>query len=381
MDRFINREKLQYAITQLWTKLKTTFAQLGAENVFTKKNTFDDVVMIKRETMYVNSPINNDPVVLTGSNKIVGCREYTSHSNGNNGYVKSVKLKVNDTYSVGSTLRYIRLWSVEKGDSLEQDVILEEIHSPETYFTVKEEVGFGKYIEMFVDRKFENPTYFLVGHGNSISYTKTVAESDDNIYGTLNSVPQVGHTGITSTHRQYLVQYGLIGESMNLAVELEKLSNISSGSVFSVNNVKPDGQGNVSIEMSNIPGLLGDNSKLATNIMPDIAITSVTVVDSEEEAMGLTVQVGDVVIRTDQQGESYICNNEQGDSFANKFVRLGSASDTIKTINRQPSTAGNIDLGLTSNETQIDLTANGQVIASLSIITEQEVNDIINALV
>lgn len=383
MNKFINKEKLQYTITQLWGKLKTTFAQLGAENIFTKKNTFDETVMIKRESMYAHSPFNNNPAVLSGSNKVVGYRGYTSHSNGNNGYVKSVKLKVKDDYRLGDTLRYIELWAVEKKDRLDQDVIIGKLHdSSTTYFVVKEEAGFGKYIEMFVNRKFENETYFLVGHGNSISYTKTVDSDDENIvYAHKETVPEVDSTGLVTESKRYLVQYGLVGESMNLALELEKISTSAGNFVSSVNTVKPNDKGDVTIAPANIPGLLSINGKIHPDLVPDVAITTVSVVNSEEEAMQLTSSIGDVVIRNDLNGESYICKNPLADTFEERFVRVGSASDAVKTINGQAANAGDIQLGLTANSTHIQLTANSHTIASLPIITEQEVNDIINALV
>lgn len=381
-NKFINGEKLQYTITQLWGKMKNAFAQKSEENTFTKKNTFDEAVMVKRETMYVHSPFNNEQATLTGQKKFAGCRKYTSHSNGNNGYVKSVKVKIKEDYRVGETVRFVELWAVEKKDSLDQDVIIGKLHdSSTTYLTVKEEEGFGKYIEMFVNRKFDKETYFLVGHGNHISYTKRVEESDDNIYGNLELVPEDGNSGIVSTHKIYLLQYGLVGESMNVARELEKISNGADKFVSSVNTVKPNDKGDVTIEPANIPGLLSVNGKIHPDLVPDVAITTVTVVNSEEEAMRLSSSIGDIVIRNDLDGESYICKNPQGVTFDDRFIRVGSASDAVKTINNQASIAGDIQLGLTANSTHIQLTANSHTIASLPIITEQEVNDIINALV
>lgn len=382
-NKFINGEKLQYAFTQLWAKMKNTFAQKNGENTFTKKNTFDEAVMIKRESMYIHSPINNKPATLTGMQKLAGYRGYTSHSNGNNGYVKSVKVRVKDDSTVGHTLRYIDLWAVEKKDNLAQDVIVGKMYdSSVTWLAVKEEEGFGKYVEIFVNRKFENETYFLVEHNNSVTYTKPTDEDDNDIvYARKGTVPEVGTSGLTSESKRYLLQYGLVGESMNIARELEKISNSAGNFVSSVNTIKPNDKGDVTIAPTNIPGLLSVNGKIHPDLVPDVAITTVTVVNSEEEAMQLSSSIGDVVIRNDLQGESYICKNPLASTFEERFVRVGSASDTVKTINGQASNVGNIDLGLNANSTHIQLTANSRTIASLPIITEQEVNDIINALV
>lgn len=78
-NKFINGEKLQYTITQLWTKMKNAFAQKSEENTFTKKNTFDEAVMVKRETMYVHSPFNNEQATLTGQKNLQGA-ENTLHT-------------------------------------------------------------------------------------------------------------------------------------------------------------------------------------------------------------------------------------------------------------------------------------------------------------
>ena len=381
-NKFINGEKLQYAFTQLWAKMKNTFAQKNGENTFTKKNTFDEAVMIKRESMYIHSPINNKPATLTGMQKLAGYRGYTSHSNGNNGYVKSVKVRVKDDSTVGHTLRYIDLWAVEKKDNLAQDVIVGKMYdSSVTWLAVKEEEGFGKYVEIFVNRKFENETYFLVEHSNSVTYTKPTDEDDDDIvYARKGTVPEVGTSGLTSESKRYLLQYGLVGESMNIARELEKISNGTGKLVSSVNTVKPNDKGDVTVAPKDIPGLLSVNGKIHPDLVPDVAITNVTAVDSEDAAMQLTSKIGDVVIRNDLNGESYICKNPLASTFAERFARVGSASDAVKTINNQASSAGNVDLGLKATATQLELTANSHTIATLPIITDQEVSNIINGL-
>jgi len=381
-NKFINGEKLQYAFTQLWAKMKNTFAQKNGENTFTKKNTFDEAVMIKRESMYIHSPINNKPATLTGMQKLAGYRGYTSHSNGNNGYVKSVKVRVKDDSTVGHTLRYIDLWAVEKKDNLAQDVIVGKMYdSSVTWLAVKEEEGFGKYVEIFVNRKFENETYFLVEHSNSVTYTKPTDEDDNDIvYARKGTVPEVGTSGLTSESKRYLLQYGLVGESMNIARELEKISNGTGKLVSSVNTIKPNDKGDVTVAPKDIPGLLSDNGKIHPTLVPDVAITKVTVVDTEKEAMELSSSIGDIVIRNDLNGESYICKNPQGGTFAERFIRVGSASDAVKTINNQAASAGNVDLGLKATTTQLELTVNSQTVATLPIITDQEVNNIINGL-
>ena len=184
--------------------------------------------------------------------------------NGNNGYVKSVKVRVKQDFTVGDKLRYIDLWAVEKKDTLAQDVIVGKMHdSSTTWFTVKEDKDFGKYVEIFVNRKFDRETYFLIGHGNSVTYVKQVSSDDENIvYAHKDTVPEVDATGLVTDSKRYLVQYGLVGENMNLALELEKISNSAGSFVSSVNTIKPNDKGDVTIAPTNIPGLLSVKCKI-----------------------------------------------------------------------------------------------------------------------
>ena len=158
------------------------------------------------------------------------------------------------------------------------------------------------------------------------------------------------------------------------------------GTVTSVNNVQPQG-GNVTIDSTNInttatnqtvqqaldnkveTSRVGNNAgqipqidgtgKLATSIIPDLAITSVQVVNEKTDAQNLvtsnSIQVGDVVVIANDNNSVYMYNGTSQATFDANFIELSLGEGTIKVINNQrPDATGS----LTLNGTQINV--NGQ---------------------
>ena len=72
---------------------------------------------------------------------------------------------------------------------------------------------------------------------------------------------------------------------------------------------------NVGTEAGNIP-VLGSAGKLDTSVLPSLAITEVTVVNSQEEMLALEAQVGDVAVRTDAN-ETYMLAQEPASDIDN----------------------------------------------------------------
>ena len=85
--------------------------------------------------------------------------------------------------------------------------------------------------------------------------------------------------------------------------------------------------------------VVGSDGKISSDIIPNIAITNTFVVDSESAMLGLTAQVGDVVVRTDL-GKTYILKASPATSLNNWQVILTPASPVI-SVN---SKTGNVVL-------------------------------------
>lgn len=143
-----------------------------------------------------------------------------------------------------------------------------------------------------------------------------------------------------------------------------KVATLAGGTVTSVNNVKPNTQGNVTIDIQHIANLentlngkvdtnnltqfggnqhalkipqLGNDGKLHLSMLPDISINKVHAVADENAAEQLiaagTARVGDIFIVEDQNNAVYMYVDDQGADFGTKCVELTMANGTVKSVN------------------------------------------------
>lgn len=143
-----------------------------------------------------------------------------------------------------------------------------------------------------------------------------------------------------------------------------KITTIAGGTVTSVNNERPDNQGNVTIGIQHIANLentlngkvdtnnltqlggnqhalkipqLGNDGKLHLSMLPDISINKVHAVANENAAEQLiaagTAKVGDIFIVEDQNNAVYMYVDDQGVDFGAKCVELTMANGTVKSVN------------------------------------------------
>lgn len=82
--------------------------------------------------------------------------------------------------------------------------------------------------------------------------------------------------------------------------------------------------------------VVGSDGKIDPNLMPALAITSVHVVASEEEMLGLTAQEGDVCVRSDEE-KSYILKQSPASTLAN-WIELDSPTDKVQSVNGKTGT-------------------------------------------
>ena len=84
----------------------------------------------------------------------------------------------------------------------------------------------------------------------------------------------------------------------------------------------------VGVESGNVP-VIGEEGKLDTAILPSLAITEVTVVDSEEAMLALTAQPGDVAVRTDAN-ETYMLAQEPA-TEAKNWIKI--SHEIVTSVN------------------------------------------------
>lgn len=119
----------------------------------------------------------------------------------------------------------------------------------------------------------------------------------------------------------------------------------TGSTVSKVNGVAPDATGNVvmpfgtaadkntGINEGDVP-VLQIGGKLATSVIPALAITDIFTVDSEAEMLALTAQRGDIALRTDDTPNTmWILKAEPASTFANWI--LLSIPSGVATINGQ----------------------------------------------
>jgi len=94
--------------------------------------------------------------------------------------------------------------------------------------------------------------------------------------------------------------------------------------------------------------IIGSDGKLDSSIMPAIAITDTFVVSTQAAMLALSVQVGDVCVRTDQS-KSYILRVEPATVLAN-WQELLTPSDVVQSVNGKTGavTLSKGDIGLSA---------------------------------
>lgn len=382
----------------------TDLASKELDNVFTGKNVFGDL-FVGGESVAIGGeiPAGNRGGAL-GTKKF-GHRGYDSHANNGNGYVKSLSIGIQGK-NVGETAT-VNVWEVAKGTDRNGDI--PTLIASNVQLAVKDEApwtaGNRRYVEFPINKKYEVPTYFIYQVHPSEEADRVISTDGDNeeyvLIGDSEDVTQENIAGLST--------FSIVGVHALNRGEVNIIDLITSGgSVKSVNNQMPDGQGNVTVGIDHIDGLraeldgkvplteignaanqiprIGRDGKLDTSIIPELAITRVHPVANQQEAMDLigagTIQTGDVVVVEDAQNAIFMYNGGTNSDFDTDFIELSIGDGTVKMVNGQaPSGTGEVTLTATvSQEVDGDIVltvGNQNNFATLQCMTNQQVQDII----
>jgi hypothetical protein len=180
-NRLVKKKHLRDITVDLWDKAKKKFAKLDEPNIFQEENIFKDDAIIESREMYAGELY--DIPKESGGQKKMGRRDYTSHSHGNTGYVKSLVIKTNgNVLQDGATTR-VKVWSVEKNTILTTDHI--SVIVPEGDFNVKKyDDKWGNCVEIPIEKYFDKETYFIYQFMQDSSHTvcHTSIANDNYIY-------------------------------------------------------------------------------------------------------------------------------------------------------------------------------------------------------
>lgn len=101
------------------------------------------------------------------------------------------------------------------------------------------------------------------------------------------------------------------------------LSKISDAGTAAAKDAALSGVGKVA--------LIGEDGKLSTDIIPALALTDITVVDTEAEMLALTAQPGDVAVRTDLS-KTFMLKQAPASTLDN-WVELRTPADAVSSVN------------------------------------------------
>ena len=104
----------------------------------------------------------------------------------------------------------------------------------------------------------------------------------------------------------------------------------------------------------NVP-ILDANGKIPDSVIPALAITDVTVVDSEANMLALTAQQGDIAIRSDLNASAFILINDDPTKVDN-WKSISNATVSVSSVNGKTGTvvltAADVNLGNVTNESK-----------------------------
>lgn len=388
------------------------YTRLQDRNEFEKDVSVDDAAVVN----------NLSFGTLNGSenlNRFSGCRATTSKIFVD-GYVDHLLVLADETLTVGEQTNW-KVWAVKKRPNKTDDAVFKAYHtSGNIRVAIAEHTINGqteRCAKIPIKEKFTEEVYFIVQCvGKPIRVVTNVPTGHNQHIVNLSSSPQdTANSRIpwSSNAEANMVALYLFGRE-SIGSLSEKINTIKSGQVLSVNNQRPDTNGNITIGISNIENLqtqlnekvpkadlvatggtaaehnkvpkLDTNGKLHTSFIPEIAITRVKTAANEAAAKALIgegkdrLQTGDVVVLEDTK-KAYMYKGDNTDNFANDFLELTMGNGTVKKISGgSPDNQGNVVVTVTEGGQQDGITmsfgSGGDSVTVATYMTTSEVQTI-----
>ena len=241
----------------------TDLASKTLDNYFEGENLFDKLFITDSKPFEGNI---GEYTYNAGGHKQTGRRDYTSHSQGNNGYVDHLLIRLANNLATNRRVQ-VKYWIIEKGNTVAQDKIIKEVAYKE--YQVEEEMNLGasaRIVRVPIKMKFDNPTYFIyqVDSSSDMAYT-TTSVGNESLYLSVSGVnaPLSIQTLVDNIGRNdganHSGSYAISGGMTNIRDLLN-----STGTVKTVNGQPSDNQGNVTVNSEHI-SYNNQTSNLASN--------------------------------------------------------------------------------------------------------------------
>ena len=352
------------------------YARLQDKNEFKKDVSVDDAKIVSNKNIgQLNGPV-------TAGNRTTGYRGLTSGL-FTDGYVKLLRIHLPQDAS-GNVNAHV--WAIKKGASKTEDKYVRKIVKTATVQTV----GTNKYIDIDIDSKFADETFFVLRtEGTQIQginnikpgFTEDIINVNEyfnpTVADTLTNWNNYNPTNNLVGHMELHGRTGIV----DISKRLDEIDTASGNYVLQSETTTTGGAGN-----ANKVARLGGDGKLDANMLPAIAINEYfTATDFTHDALSrLTFQNGDVVVVTKgNKAKRYLCVDKEHNTtdLRNAFVELNDKSGVVTGVEGR---TGNVTLELETTDDKFRLKINGdggaEVVKELDIISETEINTIINSL-
>lgn len=374
-------------------KIKATNAQTPAlelEAELTNLVSIDERAEFKKDVSVdgaktiSNSNIGNINGPVAAGNRTTGYRGLTSKQ-FTDGYVKLLRIYLPS--SASGTIN-AHVWMIKKGALKTEDKFLEKITKIATVLTS----GTNKYIDVEIERKFEEETFFVLRTEGSQQiqginnikpeFTNDIINVNDS-FNPSSTTENINWNGFAP--RTDLVGYmELHGRTgiVDISKRLEEINLASGNYVLQSDTTDTGGTGQQGRVVK-----LGADGKLHTNMLPELAINRVLMATSKNEALNMRgpnenqLQLGDVVVITGEQNKVYMCKDGTHATFENAFIELSLGDGTVKTVaGGSPNAQGNIQVTVAEEGTEgIKVTfgsSGGTPVKIATYMTQAEVDEI-----
>ena len=410
MSKLINKTRLQKFATDLWAKIKGRYdgtfkeAEISASESADKKitltrvdnttkeisladyarlqdrNEFKKDVSVDDADFYNNSSLGSITGTVDPTNRTLGARNLTSKM-FTDGFISTLRIHL-DSSNTGTDF-VVHLWEIKKGNSKQEDRTISKLKHGER-LTVTQ-VGNEKYVDIAINKKYEEDTYFLFRSGNS-AVVKAISGIPSNkandVMNLVDTTPPTEANQPLDLRNQienttaYVEIFGRIG-IVDLNKKIEKVSSDSSLYVKHSETTATGGTDNAGKVAK-----LDQAGKLDATMLPAIAINEYfTATDFTHAALSqLTFQNGDVVVVTKGgKAKRYLCVDKEHNTnnLVNAFVELNDKSGVVTSVN---DVTGAVTLKIEATTEKLQLKVNDTMKSEVDIISDAEITEILNAL-
>ena len=406
-NNIVKHDQLKDIAGDLWTKAKkrdierfefdSTTKTLKGKNLVDTTLSIDvaltDLVSINDRAEFKKDVSVDDAKTVSNSNigsingpvaagsRTTGYRRLTSKL-FTDGYVKLLRIYLPE--NTGNTIN-AHVWMIKKGNSKAGDKLLES-----EIIKTLQVLGSGskRYIDVEIGRKFTEETFFVIRtEGNQpIQGIKNIKQEfiNDiiNVDDTFRPQSTTDNINWDAFHPQtdfvgHMELHGRTG-IVDISKRLEEIA-MGNGTVKTVNNIAPDTNGNVSIDLANLPNVQAELNKKISEITlksdkKHLTITKATGATSELDLT--SAFAADNISYSGQIGATTKNNVKEAIDALNEEANKG-----IKTIKGgSPGTNGDMNVTVAeSGETGITMTfgtTGGTPVQIATYMTTDEVNQI-----